>query len=352
MLPRDRVAAALSGDDADRVPYQDAFWSTTVQRWRAEGLPADSSPHDYFGCEIARLGGDYTLQLPVENIEETERYRIYRDTNGATRKEISEGDDWTPHYLAYGIESRQDWQRLKGRAAYNESRLPASCLAAYQRARQRQQFVAFSAHACFHPTWQKIGMVKLFCAMLEDPDWIADMFSAHTDLIIGLYEGMRAQGMEFDGAFIADDLGYREAPMISPQLYHDLVQPQHSRLCERFARDGLRTILHSDGNVKPLIDDFLEAGFAALHPLEAKAGIDVGQLRQKYGARLVLFGNIDVRRLAGTREEIEDEVSTKVTTAKEGGGYIFHSDHSVPWDVSLDNYRFALQMLGKYGSYD
>ena len=65
MLPRDRVAAALSGDDADRVPYQDAFWSTTVQRWRAEGLPADSSPHDYFGCEIARLGGDYTLQASV-----------------------------------------------------------------------------------------------------------------------------------------------------------------------------------------------------------------------------------------------------------------------------------------------
>ena len=266
------------------MPYQDAFWTTTVERWRAEGLPADSSPDDYFGCEIARIAGDYTLQLPVEAIEETARYRIYRDANGATRKEISEGDDWTPHYLAYSIESRQDWQRLKGRAAYNESRLPPSCLAAYQRARQRERFVAFSAHACFHPTWQKIGMERLFCAMLEDPDWIADMFSAHTDLIIGLYEGMGARDMEFDGAFIADDLGYREAPMISPHLYRDLVQPQHRRLCERFARDGLRTILHSDGNVMPLVGDFLEAGFTALHPLEAKAGLDVGRLRQQIGA--------------------------------------------------------------------
>ena len=34
-----------------------------------------------------------------------------------------------------------------------------------------------------------------------------------------------------------------------------------------------------------------------------------------------------------------------------GGGYIYHSDHSVPSDVSFDNYAFAMEMVRKYGSY-
>ena len=79
--------------------------------------------------------------------------------------------------------------------------------------------------------------------------------------------------------------------------------------------------------------------------LEAKAGLDVGALKQEYGKRLVCFGNVDVRKLAGTRQEIEFEVRTKVEAGKEDGGYIFHSDHSVPNNVSLE-------VLEEHGRYD
>ena len=210
----------------------------------------------------------------------------------------------------------------------------------------------FSAHACFHPTWHKVGMENLFVWMCEDPGLVTDMFAAHTQLIIDLYEGIKALGVAFDGAWFNDDLGYRNAPLISPAMYCDLVLPHHKRLCDHFAGEGLKAILHSDGNVAPLIPHFLDAGFAALHPLEAKAGLDVRDLKPIYGDRLVLFGNIDVRRLAGTREDIEEEIRGKVTAAQGGGGDIYHSDHSVPNDVSLDNYRFAVETLERYGKYE
>jgi uroporphyrinogen decarboxylase len=118
------------------------------------------------------------------------------------------------------------------------------------------------------------------------------------------------------------------------------------------ASHGLRTFLHSDGNVAPLIPHFLAAGFAGLHPLEAKAGLDVRSLKRQYGDRLVLVGNIDVRRLSGTREEIEQEIVPKLTVAKKGGGYIYHSDHSVPNSVSFENYAYAIDLVRRYGSYD
>jgi uroporphyrinogen decarboxylase len=110
-------------------------------------------------------------------------------------------------------------------------------------------------------------------------------------------------------------------------------------------------MLHSDGHVTPLIPHFLAAGFAALHPLEVKAGLDVADLKARYGEQLVLFGNIDARALSGTRAEIEAEIAAKIPAAMERGGYIYHSDHSVPSSVSFENYAFAIELVKKYGAY-
>ena len=351
MTSRERIQTVLSGGVPDRVPFQDSYWATTVQRWRREGLPASVSPEAYFGCEIARLGGNYSLQLPVQTLEESDTYRVYVDDNGATRKELQTADGWTPHWLDFTIKGRDEWHRFKEKAAYNPSRIPAGIQNAVAAARKQGKFVTYSVHACFHPTWHKVGLENMFIWMHEDPQLVVEMFAAHTQLIIDLYDGIKGLGVKFDAAWLSDDLGYRNAPLISPSMYRELVMPYHKRACEHFAKDGLKTILHSDGNVGPLIPDFLEAGFAALHPLEAKAGLDVRDLKPKYGDRLVLFGNIDVRQLAGNRETIECEIRTKFEAAKPGGGYMYHSDHSVPNNVSLENYQFAVEMINRYGKY-
>ena len=352
MNSQQRLKAVLEGGTPDRVPYQDAYWQTTVERWRGEGLPADVSPAEYFGCEMASVGGDYSLQFAERTLEETERYRVYTDADGATRKVMRTGDGWTPYWLDFTIQSRADWEEHREKGMYNPSRLSSGLVDGYRRAREQGKFVVFRGHACFHPTWHKVGLERVLIAMLEEPEWITDMYAVHTQMIIGLYEGIRAQGIECDAAWLSDDLGYRTAPLISPAMYRELVMPYHRQACQRFAADGLRTILHSDGDVRPLIPSFLEAGFSCLHPLEAKAGLDVRALKEEYGKQLVCFGNIDARMLAGSREEVEAEVRAKVTAGKEDGGYIFHTDHSVPNDVSFDNYRFALEMLEKYGRYE
>ena len=352
MTSRERLKAVIEGKIPDRVPFQDSYWKTTIERWRREGLPADASPNEYFGSEMAMVGGDYTLQFPERVLEEGERYRVYTDTDGATRKVMVTGDGWVPYWLDFTIKSPDDWKQHRERGAYDPSRLSAGLVDGYRRAREQGKFVVYRGHACFHPTWHKIGMENTLIALIEEPEWITDMFAVHTQLIIDMYDAIKAQGIECDAAWLSDDLGYRTAPLISPEMYRHLVLPYHQQACQHFARDGLKTMLHSDGDVRSLIPFFLEAGFSCLHPLEAKAGLDVATLKKEYGKQLVCFGNIDVRKLAGTREEVEEEVRAKLEAGKEDGGYIFHSDHSVPSDVSLENYRFALELLEKYGRYD
>ncbi|MCD6519223.1 MAG: hypothetical protein J7M05_04795 [Anaerolineae bacterium] len=353
MDSRERVRRILWGEIPDRIPLDDAYWETTIARWHKEGLPAGVSPKAFFGTdEIVRLGGDYSLQLPERTVKEEGNARTYWDREGALRRDLHTPDGWTSQWLDFSIKGPKDWAKYRQHLRFNESRIPKTALQTYRQARAEGKFLCYFAHACFHPTWMRIGITNMFVWMLDRPNFIFDLLAAHTQLVIDIYEGMRKLGIEFDGVFLADDLGHRTAPLISPQLYRQLVFPHHKRLCEHFQAQGLKVILHSDGNVAPLIPLFLEAGFTALHPLEAKAGLDVRTLKKEYGDRLVLYGNIDVRKLAGSKEEIEKEIASKIPIAKENGGYIYHSDHSVPHDVSFENYAFAIELVRRYGSYE
>ena len=352
MTSRERVLAILANDIPDRVPCDTGFWQTTVERWRREGLPADVSPYEYFGTdEILRLAGDFSMRFPERTVEEQGETRTYWDRDGALRRDLHTPDGSTTQWLDYTIKTRDDWALHRDRLSYDDARIPAGAPDAFRQARAAGKAVFFQSHACFHPTWSRVGMVEEMILMKEDPDFIHDLYAAQTRLVIAIYEGMVAGGIEFDAAFVADDLGYVTAPLISPDMYRELVFPYHKQLCDHFSSRGLRTILHSDGNIAPLIPHFLEAGFSGLHPLEAKAGLDVRQLRPQYGEQLLLHGNTDVRMLAGTREELEAEILDKLPAAMTGGGYIFAADHSVPNDVSFENFRFAVELIRRHGVY-
>ena len=353
MDSRERVGLVMSGAVPDRVPMQDGFWRTTVERWRSEGLPDNVSPEDYFGTdEIVRVGGDCSMQFAERVVEETEHSRTVWGPNGSLQRLLQTPGGQRPQWLDYTIKGPDDWRKHRHRMTYNDSRITESALDTYRQGREKGRFIVYSVSGSFHVTWGKIGMETLLVWMLEDPSLVSDMFAAHAQLCTEVYDGMRRRDLEFDGAFVGDDLGYKTSSLISPALYRELVHPHHKRLCDHFADDGLTTILHSDGNVNGLIPGFLDAGFDALNPLEVKAMPDVRDLKREYGNRLVLYGGIDVRKLSGTREDIEEEIAGKVLVAKEGGGYIFASDHSVPHSVSFDNFCFAMEMLERYGSYD
>lgn len=352
MTSRERVAAVLSGEVPDRVPLDSVYWQTTEDRWRQEGLPEGISPSDYFETnEMARLRGDYSMQFPVRVVEEEESQRTYWDENGALVRDLHTDHGWTSQWLDYTIKTKEDWRKHRDRLQYNNSRISDSVESAWRHARDQDKACLYTAHACFHPTWSRIGMIEEMILMKQDPEFVRELYSAHTQLVIDIFEGMLDLGIDFDGVFIADDLGYVAGPLISPSLYRELVFPFHRRLCSHFSDHGLKTILHSDGDIRPLIPHFLDAGFAGLNPLEAKAGLDVRDLKPEYGGRLVLHGNVDVRKLAGTRSEIEEEISSKISAVKTGGGYIYACDHSVPNDISFDNYCFAMDLVKQHAVY-
>ena len=352
MNSRERILATLMGEIPDRVGRTDSPWAETIVRWKTEGLQEGQDITDLFGFDFGGLSWpDLSFRLPTEVFEDTEDYIIHRDANGVTRKDMKRESGHTPFWLDHTIKTSADWFEHKPRLTPCAERVPANLKESYDALRARNLFVHMSGLDPYECVWPMLGQVGVFTMMMDEPEVVGDMFQTYADLIIGMARMVLDMGLDVDAAWLYGDLGYRNATLFSPEIYKELLFPAHKRICDFFKSRGKPVLLHSCGKIKALIPDFIEAGFSAIQPLEAKCDQDVRELKAQFDNKITFFGNIDVRKLSGTKRDIEEEISSKVPVAMKGGGYIFHSDHSVPPTVSFDNYCYAIELMEKYGKY-
>jgi uroporphyrinogen-III decarboxylase len=188
--------------------------------------------------------------------------------------------------------------------------------------------------------------------MAEEPDEIERFIERLGDFLAGIVRGqVAAAGDKLTGLYIWGDIAYRQGMMFSPAYWRRAYKPQLKRICEAIHAAGLKAIYHGCGNASAVYDDMIEVGVDCYNPLEAKAGLDVLDLKKKYGTRWAFNGNIDVPTLAtNDRDKVRREVLRKLNAAK-GGGYIVQSDHSIPGDVDAATYDFYIHLVREYGRY-
>jgi uroporphyrinogen decarboxylase len=316
--------------------------------------------------------------LPIEVVQETEEYIVHRTPYGGLRRDHKDYAT-TPEIVDYPCKSREDWERIKGRLTPSRERVDweGSWLAGNaddtrgqesvlergrrdwrrglpgcRQAREQGRFVCYNVMVGYDKLQFYVATEQLLMAIATEPDWVRDMYEADANLAIAMYEMMAEGGFQFDGVWLTCDLGYRNGLLFSPRHYDEQLRPTLRRLFQYFKAKGLPVILHSCGCVRDLIPRFIEDGLTCLQPLEVKAGMDLIALKREFGDQLAFMGGIDVRAMADADPAvIEEEIATKISYAKVGGGYVYHSDHSVPNNVSLDRYRRVLELVRKYGAY-
>jgi len=354
---RERVQLALSRQEADRIPRAESFWPETIPLWHTQGLPVGVDVARLFDFDILGGGWVHHEARPGyrEILDETEEWQTRRDGNGAILR-FWRNKSGTPEHVGFTVRTADDWTRLK----HDLLTTPVQCridlysvLAAMHRARSERRFFCWTGVECFEIAKDVIGHETLCIAMAEDPEWVADLFDTETDVALDALDYMEASGVRFDGGWIYGDIAYNHGPFCSPAMYRELVMPAHMRLVSWFKDRGLPVIYHTDGDFRPLIPSFLEVGIDCFQPLEAKANIDVRELKPKWGSKVALMGNIDIMRLiTNDPRAIEEEVAAKVPLAKRGGGYLYHSDHSVPPGVTWESYQHLMRLIDEYGRYE
>ena len=184
-----------------------------------------------------------------------------------------------------------------------------------------------------------------------DPSWVREMATAQCELVMACLRHAIALDMRPDALFLIDDLACTRGLLFSPDTWRDLFKPLYERLGRFLHENGIWFWLHCCGNCEELLPDFIDCGLDVLQPLQAASGMDVRKLKPAYGKDLAFWGNIGVPKLSGAKEECEAEIRDKVAAAKQGGGYLYHSDHSIPPEVSFERYRWIMQLLDRYGRY-
>lgn len=150
------------------------------------------------------------------------------------------------------------------------------------------------------------------------------------------------------------DLANNQGPLYSPAHFRKLVLPRFKKIISLCHKLELPYIFRTDGNTKLLWDElFIESGADGYAEIDAQAGMNVKDLRDKFGHKIVLFGNVDCAKtlVYGIKEEIFAEVKDCIQNAAHGGGFILASSNSIHYNVPAENLLYMIEAGKKYGKY-
>ena len=155
---------------------------------------------------------------------------------------------------------------------------------------------------------------------------------------------------------IGDDLGTQTSLLISPKMYREILKPIHADYIAFIKeRTSAKVFFHTDGDVFPLIGDFIEIGVDILNPIQTSAGkmADLHGLKKRFGSEIVFCGGIDTHQILphGRPEEVRMEVRRVIETLGPGGGYMVSSVHTIMNDVPPENIVAMVEAVEEFGNY-
>ncbi len=196
-----------------------------------------------------------------------------------------------------------------------------------------------------------LGYTEFLMATAADPKLIRELVEFSVEYNLTLAKEAVTRGLKI--IFTGDDYAYNSGPLISPKSFRELFYPGLCKIIKGFKDLGLHVIKHTDGNIKPLLDMIVDSGIDCLDPIDPLAGMNIAEIKGKYGDRIALKGNVDCAHTLsfGTKEEVIEETQKCLHDGAPGWGYILSSSNSIHSSVKPENYRAMLETHKRYGNY-
>jgi len=203
----------------------------------------------------------------------------------------------------------------------------------------------------FTRVWRLMGL-ETFCLTLHDnPELIQTLFDKAGNMMLDIWRRMASYDY-VDAMLFNDDIAFRTSLFVDPGTLRRYFYPWLEQIGQ-IARDrGVPLIYHTDGILWEALDDIIACGVNAIHPVEALA-MDIVEVKQRYGDRLCLFGNLSLAGplALGKPEEVEEEVKWLLREVGPGGGFCLGSGNSIPDYVPFENYVAMNEAGLRHGAY-
>jgi len=336
---KDRVIAALRRYEPDRVPTFE--WE--IDENVIQALCPGSGYFDF----IEKMDLDAVVVSPNYEIEEIGE-NLYRDEWGVVRKRGREAypiplEDQAP------IKTRQDLQRYVAPPPITSNRFD-TLHKAVERFKDKKAIIVKIRDAFSTPRDLR-GYSALLMDVILDPRLVQDLVNLTIEHSLAV--GLEAIRLGAEIVVTGDDYADNSGPLMSPQHFQELFLPGIRTLVGRLKESGAYFIKHTDGNIMPLIDMFIETGIDCIDPIDPLAGMDIVEVKARYGSKVALKGNIDcVQTLCyRSKEEVVQEVRECISKVSLGGGHIISSSNTIHSGVRPENYEAMLEAIHEYGTY-
>jgi uroporphyrinogen decarboxylase len=197
--------------------------------------------------------------------------------------------------------------------------------------------------------WMLLGYERIAISIYDNPQLVRDVFALSNEF--SKEAARRAVEAGVHAMWISEDLGDSTRGFFRLNQFRDFVLPYFADLVEYVRGLGVPVLMHSCGRISAYLPDLIQTGISAIHPLQRTAGMDLRQVKQQFGERMCIIGNIDSSRTLpfGSPEDVAAEVREALDIAAPGWGYVLASDHSLHDGIPLDNI-LALSRTGtEYG---
>ena len=347
MMSRERVLEACRFRRPDRVPRFDQFW-VYPDEWREK-----------LGDPVCLT--DIDIWVPDEGAFPTRARRL------------KEEGGWI-----YDVDSWGRTSRRREGAYFSETLdvpLPAGCDIdavafdppgldlRYERMTAKLDGTSPEAAAAGHCAFGKTGGPYLrstyvrgeeqfLMDMAGDPPLARAIADKMADHLTGIaLEELRRWPLQDTGVWIYDDMAGNLGPVFSPKTFEDVLLPAYRRMIRAYKDAGAKYVfLHSDGDVRPILDMLIDAGIDGLHPLERRAGMDMTELRESFPKLVLVGGMCNTETLRnGPASKIEDEARAIIELGRDGGVII--GTHSISPEIPLDHLVTYDTFVREHGAY-
>ena len=155
-----------------------------------------------------------------------------------------------------------------------------------------------------------------------------------------------------DAVLWGDDFGHKTGTFCSPRMFRHFYKEANRRRVERLHARGLLVLKHCCGNVRAILDDFVDIGYDCYQSIQPTAGMDIVAVKASHGDRMTLWGGVAVENLlSGTPDQVRADVRRAMAACKPGGRFILGASHSIAVGTHWENHQAMLDEWRKLAEY-
>ena len=348
MTRKERFMAAVKVQQPDRVPMFDFLFQQPIYEAMIGHKPGGYNARDAVACALA-LNHD-AVWLPFGGYNGFQPRYLAADTYV---------DEWGTTYrtteyawpidapIDYPIKSREDWRcyespdpTLPGRA--DEIKVAVAM-------ERDNLLLAPGITGPFTTCWLLMGYERICFALYDDPSLLTEIF--HMSNEYNKEAARRAVEAGGEAIWLGDDLGDSSRGFMKLPHFRKYYLPYLAELVEYVDNLGVPVLLHCCGRFTDYLPDLAQTKISAIHPLQRTAGMSLQTVKEQYGKRFCIIGNIDSSSTLpyGTPAEVAAEVREAIDIAAPGGGYVLASDHSLHDGISIENILEMFRVGAEYG---